>query len=230
MTPPLRWVFLLALVGRYAASVPTPVTVDACVSLCHPAARPSPEGVCELRAAQSVLDQARVIVSRCLNLCDRQPPEFSAVRVSCHALRSLLGDLRGCRCPSTDATMSICASVVPASLVNELAVDVVTAISPSALGGRVICALREALALDLGAEGIGLAAGCTPDRPPEDAVKPDRREERPPADRDDHRSLDGDQKTTTASSEETTIDWDEWCMNQCKNGCGGNACRCDIIP
>lgn len=31
-------------------------------------------------------------------------------------------------------------------------------------------------------------------------------------------------------TEETTIDWDLWCMNQCDHGKGGSACHCDIIP
>ncbi|KOC66363.1 hypothetical protein WH47_08755 [Habropoda laboriosa] len=32
------------------------------------------------------------------------------------------------------------------------------------------------------------------------------------------------------SNEESSIDWDLWCMAQCDNGKGGSACNCDIIP
>ena len=32
------------------------------------------------------------------------------------------------------------------------------------------------------------------------------------------------------STDETSVDWDRWCMNQCDNGKGGSACNCDIIP
>lgn len=32
------------------------------------------------------------------------------------------------------------------------------------------------------------------------------------------------------STEESTVDWDTWCITQCDSGQGGAACNCDIIP
>ncbi|XP_071867375.1 uncharacterized protein [Bombus fervidus] len=32
------------------------------------------------------------------------------------------------------------------------------------------------------------------------------------------------------STDETSVDWERWCMKQCDNGKGGSACNCDIIP
>lgn len=231
MTPPLRWVFLLALVGRYAASVPASFAGDACALLCHPLAESFPEGVCKLWVAQSGsdLDQARVIVSRCQKPCDRQLP--FVVGVVCHALRSLLGDYRVCRCPSTDATMPSGASVP--SLVNGLAEDVVDTIYPSALDRRVIRALRAAFSLGVQGNDDSPAAGCMPVRPQdaEDAERDRRDVETTPAEPKDQDPLDnGNKEATTTSSEEVTIDWEQWCMSQCNSGHGGNACRCDLIP
>ncbi|CAD1477545.1 unnamed protein product [Heterotrigona itama] len=32
------------------------------------------------------------------------------------------------------------------------------------------------------------------------------------------------------STDETSVDWDRWCMTQCDHGNGGSACHCDLIP
>ncbi|KAF3419995.1 hypothetical protein E2986_04285 [Frieseomelitta varia] len=37
----------------------------------------------------------------------------------------------------------------------------------------------------------------------------------------------GNEANTT---DETSVDWDRWCMAQCDNGNGGSACHCDLIP
>ncbi|EFN79404.1 uncharacterized protein LOC105187831 [Harpegnathos saltator] len=218
MTPPLRWVFLLALVGC-AASVPSPPVDDACVLLCHPRARSSPEGVCELRAAQSgsVLDQARIIVSRCLKLCDHRLP--SSVRVSCSTLRSFLGAFRGCRCSSSRVMRS---NARVSSLVDELAEEIV---SSSPLGEIVIFVLHAALSReDAGAEGNGpivddYEAASRPIRDAEDE-KPRRYDaEQPAVDVDRHDGgtvrlqADQTQDTNAASSsseDDDSVDWGTW--------------------
>lgn len=236
MTPSLRWVFLLALVGC-AASIPSRFVDDACVLLCHPRTRSSPEGVCELRGVQSgsVLDQARIIVSRCLKLCDRQLT--SSVRASCFALTSFLAAHRECRCSSTDAMRT---NVNIPSLVDELAEEVV---SSSPLGKIVISALHTALlhkdvepadGYDLIAdhhESGSLAHGTETKNTKQHDV------EQPPINVNSNytaRLMEDDQSDTTAASgnsdEDDNVDWEMWCMEQCNNGHGGDACRCDIIP
>ncbi|XP_014473581.1 PREDICTED: uncharacterized protein LOC106743869 [Dinoponera quadriceps] len=236
MTPPLRWVFLLALVGC-AASIP--LVDDACVLLCHPRARSSPEGVCELRGAQSgsVLDLARIIVSHCLKLCDRQLQ--SSVRDSCFALRSFFGAYRGCRCRSTPVMPT---NVKIRSLVNELAEDVAFS---SPLGELVISALHAALLReDADAEGYDLIVDDRESggRLAHDAEneKPRRHVlEQPPVDNGyGHgrvRPQGGDRTDNTAASDsldedDDNVDWELWCMEQCNSGQGGDACRCDIVP
>lgn len=235
MTPPLRWVFLLVLVGC-AASIPLPLANDACVLLCHPRARSSLEGVCELRGAQSgsVLDLARIIVSRCLKLCDHQQP--SSARVSCFALRSFLGARRGCHCPSTHV-MRTDASIP--SLVDELAEDVVS----FSFGGVVISALYAPLLReDVDAEGYGLIVDDYEfgSRLAHDAEneKPKKRHdvEQPSTGINGHGTilLQGEQTDGNAGSDsfegDDDVDWEQWCMHQCNIGLGGDACNCDIIP
>lgn len=215
MTPSLRWVFLLALVGC-AASIPSPLVDDACVLLCHPGVRSSPEGVCELRGAQSgsVLDLARITISRCLKLCDHQLP--SSVRVSCSALRLFLGACRGCRCPSTLHVMRTDEKIP--SLVDELAMEVV---SSSPLGAIVITVLHEALFReDAGsADGYDLIADDYESggrlAHHADNEKPKRPNvEQPPMDIDGHdvvRLLQNDQTDSEVSDyEEDQADWALW--------------------
>lgn len=243
MTPPFQWVCLLALVGC-AVSAPAPFAGDACALLCHPVPRSFPEGVCEFRRIQSgsVLDQARIIVCRCLKLCDHQ--QSFTEGFSCHALISLLGSQLGsreCRCSSypisTNAEIS--------SLVNKLAEDVVLAISSSSpsLKERLIRALQATL-LDyaqlenVDVEAVSLVDDSRSDRLAHEAedVKLDRDDiEQHPMDIDDEGAElpEDDRKDTSSpsdSSEESAVDWEQWCMSQCNNGHGGNACRCDLIP
>ncbi|XP_032682451.1 uncharacterized protein LOC116849423 [Odontomachus brunneus] len=234
MTPPLRWVFLFVLVGC-ATSIPLPFVNDACVLLCHPRARSSPEGVCELRGAQSgsVLDLARIIVSRCLKLCDHQQP--SSARVSCFALRSFLGTRRGCHCPSTHVMRTN--ARIP-SLVDELAEDVVSL----SFGEIVISALHAALLReDVDAEGHDLIvddyeSGSRLAHDAENEKSKQHDVEQPPTGNNGHGTilLQGEQTDSNAGSDsfvgDDDVDWEKWCMHQCNIGLGGNACNCDIIP
>lgn len=234
MTPLLRWVFLLVLVGC-AASIPSALVDDACVLLCHPRTRSSPEGVCELRRAQSgsVLDLARIIVSRCLKLCNHRQPSYA--RVSCFALRSFLGVRRGCHCPSTRFMRT--SARIP-SLVDELAEDVVF----SSLGGVVISALHAALLReDADTEGYDLVvdyygSGSRLAQDAEDEGPKRHDVEQPPMGINGHGTvlLQNERTDSNAlsgfSEGEDDINWKQWCMEQCNIGRGGKACNCDILP
>ncbi|XP_011263221.1 uncharacterized protein LOC105255577 [Camponotus floridanus] len=156
MTPTFCWVFLLALVGR-AASVPQPLVVDACALLCNPGAETESEQArdpvlyprypkvdCKLQS-DSEDDQAWVISSQCMKLCNRELT--TTLEVNCFALRSSLGAHLGCFCealtPLSPNTMRLHESWRLNYLVKELANDILNVITDSPLDKIILCELHR---------------------------------------------------------------------------------------
>ncbi|XP_060824026.1 uncharacterized protein LOC132911431 [Bombus pascuorum] len=242
MTPLLRWVLLALLLAMVVAH---PVE-HACVYLCR-TRNTSPEitGGCE-HQQKLVLQSSggRFLIHRLFRLCLTPCHGSSDLLVfdntrNCRTFRETLIRCYGCSCDDVNYGETGNNQEDP-STVNKFEEDQLKETDVTRMlekageqhivrgqslktkdVGRYITEIKaekDIIQADL--KDTGNLNKADSEETPKDAANGNL--EKPGSEDDASRKKD--------STDETSVDWDRWCMNQCDNGKGGSACKCDIIP
>ncbi|CAL7950440.1 unnamed protein product [Xylocopa violacea] len=225
MTPPPRWVLLAFLLAVAAAH---PVE-HACVRLCR-ARDTSPEftGGCQhqqRRVLQSsggrfpIQHLFRLCLTPCHGAATLDSPMYDGTE-ACRTFREALIERQGCSCddPSDEGNGTL---DEPRRRVEDIEED--------QWERNTLRKLEEELAL----APVGVlhrSESRSKDHPGYTMkivqVKGEKLMQL------DHEDVGGSSTVSPVGDPwpTTSVDWESWCLIQCNNGRGGNACNCDILP
>ncbi|KOX72528.1 hypothetical protein WN51_03060 [Melipona quadrifasciata] len=237
MTPLRRWVLLALLLAAVAAHP----FEHACVHLCR-ARDTSPEkitGVCQ-HQQKLVLQSSggRFPIHRLFSLC-LTPCHGSSDRLvfddshACRTFRETLVQYHGCSCNDYVDHEGTWNDEEDPRGGKEFEEDRSREVGESKMlkkadGEQVPADVRgQGLKIkDLPATELEAVEGMSDEADVEDAGTDDADKGASKEESEDVAAT-GDEANST---DETSVDWDRWCMTQCDHGNGGSACHCDLIP